>query len=871
VILKRTSARRRLEPLLRRSWLAALLGSAALVALVGGATLWGIYYGMYLHKVKVANSLADFVDDVLETRLRIVPNLVSGVLGSTAERLTLDIKHTDFQRLAYKRELALERGLLLTSSDDFVPAEIRHADGTTRVKVRLKGDWVDHIAGEKWSFRVKVRGDDTIHGMKVFSLHHPGTRRFIYEWLYHRVLEREGIVPLRYEFVEVTVNGKNLGVYAMEEHFDKRLIEHNRRREGPILKFNEDLHWLDIDATGRRGAESATGIRGYRAGYVDTFRMGSLRGDPNLWKQFLTAASLLEAFRNGELATSRVFDTSMLATYFAVLDLMGAEHSASWINIRLYYNPVTSRLEPIGFDGNAGSPLRHLLGASDSLQAEGPAFRKAVFQDPVFSAAYVRALERLSQTSYLDALFEDIGEDLERNLKILYKEFPYLNFDKRILYRNQDVIRNALAPTKGLHAYYDGSGAEGFGLELANITVLPLEVLQVARGSMISKPARPVILRPSDASGNVEYEVAAFEVPAGSDWTDPAGGELEVVYRILGGSELRRAAVFPWPRQVPGLVESDLMRRPPNAEEFDFLEVDAAAGVIRIAEGSWTVDRDVIVPRGYRLRADGGTRLDLLDSALILSYSPLDFRGSSDHPIVVESSDGTGQGLLVLSAEARSRLAHVAFRNLTNPSRSGWSVTGAVTFYESPVDLENVEFAGNRSEDALNVVRSDFSIDRSLFRNTQSDAFDADFSDGVVGRSSFEEIGNDAIDVSGSRVSVSDVRITRAGDKGLSAGEHSDMTIHGVSVDGARIGVASKDYSAVISEEVRIRASQVGFAAYQKKSEFGPASIVARKTAFDDVGTPHLIENRSQLRLDGEDVSTSGEGIEAVIYGPTNG
>jgi hypothetical protein len=826
---------------------------------------------MYLHKVKVANSLADFVDDVLETRLRIFPNLVSGVLGSTAERLTLDIKHTDFQRLAYKRELALERGLLLTSSDDFVPAQIRHSDGTARVKVRLKGDWVDHIVGEKWSFRVKVRGDDTIHGMKVFSLHHPGTRRFIYEWIYHRVLEREGIVPLRYEFVEVTVNGKDLGVYAMEEHFDKRLIENNRRREGPILKFNEDLHWLDIDATGRRGSESATGIRGYRAGYVDTFRMGSLRGNPTLWKQFLTAASLLEAFRAGELPTSQVFDTSLLATYFAVLDLMGAEHSASWINIRLYYNPITSRLEPIGFDGNAGSPLRHLLGASESLEAEGPAFRKAVFDDPDFAAAYVVALERVSQTSYLDDLFESVGEDLERNLKILYKEFPYLNFNKRLLYRNQDTIRNALAPTKALHAYYDGSGEEGFGLELANITVLPLEVLQATRGSTISKPARPVILHPSDASGNVEYETAAFEVPAGSVWTEPTGGELEVVYRILGGSELRRAAVFPWPRQVPGLVESDLMRRPPNVEDFDFLEVDEASGVIRVAEGSFAVDRDVIVPRGYRLRASGGTQLDLLDSAVILSYSPLEFRGSSDHPIVVESSDGTGQGLLVLSAEARSHLEHVVFRNLTNPSRSGWSVTGAVTFYESPVDLENVEFAGNRSEDALNVVRSDFSIDRSLFRNTQSDAFDADFSDGKVGRSSFEEIGNDAIDVSGSRVFVSDVRVARAGDKGLSAGENSDMTIRGVSVDGARIGVASKDYSAVIADEIRIRASEVGFAAYQKKSEFGPASIVARQTAFDDVGTPHLIENRSQLRLDGEDVSTSGEGIEAVIYGPANG
>jgi hypothetical protein len=32
-----------------------------------------------------------------------------------------------------------------------------------------------------------------------------------------------------------------------------------------------------------------------------------------------------------------------------------------------------------------------------------------------------------------------------------------------------------------------------------------------------------------------------------------------------------------------------------------------------------------------------------------------------------------------------------------------------------------------------------------------------------------------------------------------------------------------------------------------------------------------MIENRSQLRLEGEDVGTSGEGIEAAIYGPANG
>ena len=103
--------------------------------------------------------------------------------------------------------------------------------------MRLKGDWTDHLFGDKWSFRIKVKGDNTLFGMKQFSIHHPRARNFIYEWLYHQALKREGVLSLRYDFIEVTLNGKNLGVYALEEHFEKRLIEHNQYREGPIIKF----------------------------------------------------------------------------------------------------------------------------------------------------------------------------------------------------------------------------------------------------------------------------------------------------------------------------------------------------------------------------------------------------------------------------------------------------------------------------------------------------------------------------------------------------------------------------------------------------------------------------------------------------------
>ena len=59
----------------------------------------------------------------------------------------------------------------------------------------------------------------------------------------HQVYLREGVLTTRYEFVPIMINGKTMGVYALEEHFDKQLVEAKGRREGPILKFNEEGVW----------------------------------------------------------------------------------------------------------------------------------------------------------------------------------------------------------------------------------------------------------------------------------------------------------------------------------------------------------------------------------------------------------------------------------------------------------------------------------------------------------------------------------------------------------------------------------------------------------------------------------------------------
>ncbi len=90
-------------------------------------------------------------------------------------------------------------------------------------------------------------------------------------------------------------------------------------------------------------------------------------------------------------------------------------------------------------------------------------------------------------------------------------------------------------------------------------------------------------------------------------------------------------------------------------------------------------------------------------------------------------------------------------------------------------------------------------------------------------QSSFHDIGGDAVDVSGTQLTVEDVRVFAIGDKGVSVGEASRAMIRGLSVDGADYGIVSKDMSHAAAEDVTIAAARVaGLAAYVKKPSMAP-------------------------------------------------
>ena len=271
--------------------------------------------------------------------------------------------------------------------------------------------------------------------------------------------------------------------------------------------------------------------------------------------------------------------------------------------------------------------------------------------------------------------------------------------------------------------------------------------------------------------------------------------------------------------------------------------------VITVLAGNHSLRQPLLIPNGYTLILEGGVNMDITQKAFILVYGTVFATGSKESPIFITSSDKSAQGFTVLKAPRKSVLNYTSITNLNTLEEDEWQLTGAVTFYESDVEMTQVTIADNLCEDALNIIRSSFSIKELNINNTFADGFDCDFCKGKIFDSYLHHTGNDGLDFSGSYIEVESTRLENIGDKGISAGEEATLIVTDVVVDGSVIGIASKDLSKVKVVRTTLKNCQDGFAAYRKKPEFGGGTINVKSFTQEGVVNLTVADPESTINL----------------------
>jgi hypothetical protein len=458
------------------------------------------------------------------------------------------------------------------------------------------------------------------------------------------------------------------------------------------------------------------------------------------------------------------------------------------------------------------------------------------------------------------------------------KDCPYysLSYSKAVFYGNQRYIRTLLNPSKGAQVYfYNSTGNRSITLEVGNMQPIPIEISNISfqKSAVFELAEKRKIIQGKKPSDPIKYEKIEFTLPENFNWSSQCIPDMKLNYRFLGHSLLRNESVYMWPHMSEGFPSSDIIRKNPNANSFNFLLFDNKSKNIYITPGTWEIKEDLIIPEGYVVTCSdvNATTINLLNNSMILSYSPLKLSGNEDSPLVITSSDSTGQGIAVLNAGEESYLNRVIFSNLSTPSKSGWQLHGALTFYESPVTIENCYFHNNTAGGyMLDIFRSEFSITDSLFQDTNSGSLRGLFGKGSISGSSFVNSGNCALDFSDAVIDVSDCLVNGAGNAGLSAGESSYVNVKGTELKNCSAAIFSKDLSTVKIDNAKISSCNVGFLACKQKPEFGPGRIESSSFELDNTTIPYIIEAGSSLSLDGSEIIGNHKKVYEKIYGKSD-
>lgn len=362
-----------------------------------------------------------------EAPLPLTPNEIT---LKEAERFGIEIVIPDssLQSIVEIRERALKRNLLI-EKDKYEKVLLICGRDTLKGKLRLKGDHIDHLKGNRWSYRVKLK-KSTLLGERKFSIQGVRTRFYLNEWIYHELLKSQGLIGLQYEFIPVSVCDIDslAGIYAFESHFKSEMLNIQGKEVGAILKFNESKLW------GKklyRGDSNRDSLIMLESEIQITNKKDVQKSSRD------SIIRLIDNYRNGNLKVGDVFDLKKWSTFFVINGIMASKHSMRWHNLRFYFNPNSKLFEPVGFDMGSWQADK---GAWFLKPNEMEAFYEAFYESEIFKAYLVSETKRLASTEFIEQFFSERENQIDEKIELLQNEKSNYKFGSESFYAIKDSI-----------------------------------------------------------------------------------------------------------------------------------------------------------------------------------------------------------------------------------------------------------------------------------------------------------------------------------------------------------------------------------------------------------------------------------------------
>ena len=216
----------------------------------------------------------------------------------------------------------------------WVKAKILIGDKKISSKIRILGDWKDHLRPPLTSLKVKTV-DDSYFGVTRFNLFLPETRHAEHEVFWTLVLKKLKFPSLYTRMVEVNLNG-NIYKAIFQEDATKEFLERNNITETVILKNNDFVFYLN---------EEENEI------YKKLDLLSYVVDNNNFLKNDTSNFIASEAINKSH--NSNFFDERIInENFFKEIHKKYAPHALAPVNRKYIYLPNKKFFLPLYYDGN---------------------------------------------------------------------------------------------------------------------------------------------------------------------------------------------------------------------------------------------------------------------------------------------------------------------------------------------------------------------------------------------------------------------------------------------------------------------------------------------------------------------------------------
>lgn len=772
---------------------------------------------------------------------------------------------------------------------------INHNNLNVKGNIRLKGDRDIHWRNrDSSSYKVNLSSDNYLLNMNKFSLQKPRARNYIHEWIYLKFAENENIISIDYEFINLNINGESFGLYVLEEGFNKDLLEKNGRRNGPIFSLNETLstnteepifkvynekYWLkneniEIYKTARQNLEN---FFNGKTSAKEVF-------DRKKWASFFAITDITHTY-HGLYAKSVKFYFNPVSNLFEPIPFDGhrkkpnySKFSSNYDN-RILLDIITEpKNDGIEFENFFLWTKKFFFDEDGSLNKE-------------FYSLYLQELKKISSISYLDNFFKKNKKKINFiNSKIYGDFFLYDNvfsygpgiyyFNQKDFYFRSEIIKKKLGNSGLILAIEDHNKKKiiisnnfpkhhilvekKYGeLNISHVVCnsnLNQQDIYYEVNKIVNYFVDVTIDISSDIYSNCEYVIAKDE----NDNSQSI--KIDKINKIYKNNNSKYS-------------KKNLFEYENNYKKYFYTN----GNNLFLKDKTIMIDETLILPEYFTLNVQPGEKIKLINNSFIISKANIISKCKKEDPCEISGNkDNFGGGILFLNNINKNTLEYTNFSYLSGlktdferdgiifsektehiyknkytseiqiniPQNSGlksYILYGAINFNQTRLDMKNVNFYSIYSEDALNIINSQFNLNNVYFDNIYSDAIDIDTGVGTFKNLSFSNIYNDALDFSNSDIKGEILKFNNIGDKMISVGENSKVNLKNINGIKSSVGIASKDGSFTNIKNINLQDVKIPFASYQKKKLYNVGNLIISNYSSKNYLVEYLKDRNSSL------------------------